>query len=187
MTTTTHPYTNGWLSRGRSLHMSVYHNMLASVGSVAPRMAHQENRRDLAYYDTWTWLTPMVDCHIHAMISHQVSSPHHHHHTPNLEGQTTSTVSTILIVDYIHATMNPTCLSRRELMIHPWMHNDTTVGVILHNDDDWDIPPPLTTRTTIPLFHYEKKIIVYIITVMRGNDTTFRWTSASHLSSNMQS
>ena len=37
------------------------------------------------------------------------------------------------------------------------------VGVILHNDDDWDIPPPLTTRTTIPLFHYEKKIIVYII------------------------
>jgi hypothetical protein len=38
----------------RSLHMSVYHNMLASVGSVAPRMANQENRRDLAYYDTWT-------------------------------------------------------------------------------------------------------------------------------------
>ena len=32
-----------------------------------------------------------------------------------------------------------------------------------------------------------KKIIVYIITVMRGNDTTFRRTSASHLSSNMQS
>jgi hypothetical protein len=26
--------------------MSLYHNMLASVGSVAPRMAHQENRRD---------------------------------------------------------------------------------------------------------------------------------------------
>jgi hypothetical protein len=39
----------------------------------------------------------------------------------------------------------------------------------------------------LPLFHYEKKIIVYIITVMRGNDTTFRRTSASHLSSNMQS
>jgi hypothetical protein len=34
--------------------MSVYHNMLTSVGSVAPGMAHQENRRDLAYYDART-------------------------------------------------------------------------------------------------------------------------------------
>ena len=29
--------------------------MLASVGSLAAQVAHQENRRDLAYYDTWTW------------------------------------------------------------------------------------------------------------------------------------
>ena len=51
--------------------------------------------------------TPMVDCHVRAMIVHR-------YHPPTistilltleaLEGQTTSTVSTILIVDYIHAS-----------------------------------------------------------------------------------